>query len=540
MHKKILNQEHLRDVMLPAVSELAGIVKKTLGPGGRTILIQRVGQALNGEPLGPKITKDGVSVADECGSKDPEKDLIMQAVKNVCKKTNSTAGDGTTTAIVLGEAILKETLEYLEKHPSKNPQLVKESIDLEVKKIQEKLKEISKPIDNMELVKQVATISANGDTEVGDIIGEAFKAVGAEGVVTVDEGSTTEVTLDVIDGYQINRGVEGQSRLFNNKDNTKFESDSSNIIIYDGKLQNYVELAKALASIAKKDERGNPSELNPTIILANEFSNEVISWIIIQKETAGLNLCPVRGPHQTSVRTAYYDDIAVLTGGLRLGNGNKSLAAMEPQDAGRVSRVIADKYKCTFYEGAGNKKSLLNRVDQLKSQKKLAESPYDAQVINDRLAALTCGVAKIGVGGSTDFEIKERYDRIEDALNAARAAIEEGVIPGGGATLFRIAHSLKIDPLTSPGKQILFKALQYPLLQILENIGAAKKTVDEVGEVLRTEDQTVYNARRKKFENYLEAGIVDPVKVTRLALENANSIASLLSTAGGGIIYVKD
>jgi len=535
MYKKSILREQLKPLMTEALTEIAAMVKATLGPGGLPIIIQRVGQGLDGSPLGPKITKDGVSVAKECGSNIPEKDLIIQAVKNICNKTNSTAGDGTTTAIVLGEAIVNATLEVLDNDKSLNPQLVKESLEEAVQVVQQTLKEVAIPISNMETVRQAATISANGDLEIGNIIGDAFQAVGAEGVVTIDEGATTKVTLDVVQGYQFNRGIEGRNLLFNNKEGTRFEAENCAVLIFDGKLLNYVQVAKALQNIAKKDANGNAVELPPTIVIANEFSNEVITWLGMQKNDAGLQLCAVRGPHQTTVRSGYYEDLAALTGGQKMGNGKKELGLANAGDVGFVKKVVVDKYKTTLYDGAGDADVILSRVDQLKAQKQIAESPYDAQVLNDRIASLTGGVAKIGVGGSTDFEIKEKYDRIEDALNAARAAIEEGVVPGGGTTLFRIAQSLKGETI---GEKILQMALQAPICQILRNIGVDPDTIN-LSEINNNKN-LVYNARTKEIVDFMEAGIVDPVKVTRLALENATSIAGLLSTAGGGIIYVKE
>lgn len=540
MHKKLLTKEVLHPKMIEGLTKIAAMVKRTLGPGGLPIIIQRTGQALNGDPLGPKITKDGVSVAKECSDKDPEQDLIIQAVKNICQKTNSSAGDGTTTAIVLGEAIVKETLKILESDKTLNPQLVKESLEAECKLIIEELKKSAIKISDYERIKQVATISANGDEEIGEIIGEAFKHVGAEGVVTVDEGSSNNTTLDIVEGYQINRGAEARDRFFNNQDLTKFEAENAALIIYDGKLLNYTEIIPVLQTLAGVNEQGQPTKpMPPVVFMANEFSNEVIQFLLIQKAERGMQFCCIKGPHMTYVRTGYYDDIAIMSGGSRLGNGNKSMSAFEDGDEGLVKRIIVDKYKTLIYEGQGDEDEILSRVDQLKALKANAESPYDAQVVSDRIAALTGGVAKIGVGGSTEFEIKEKYDRIEDALNAARAAIEEGIVAGGGTTLLRVANKLKNLKIRSVGQTILKNALEAPFRQILENIG--EDQVDDLMETLLDEDDNlVYDARNKKVVDALDAGIIDPVKVTRTALENAVSIASLLSTAGGGIIFVKD
>lgn len=539
MNKKLINQSSLKPKIIEGLTDIAAIVKRTLGPGGLPIIIQRVGQTLTGEPLGPRITKDGVSVAKECASSDPEKDLIIQAVKNICNKTNSIAGDGTTTAIVLGEALVLEMLKELENDPNLNPQLVRESVEQEGRDLIKKLKDVSIKVKDYEQISQVATISANGDEEIGNILGEAFKAVGAEGVVTIDEGHTNKLTLDIVEGYQVNRGAEAQDRFFNNESQTKFEAKNAALIIFDGKLQNFTELIPILRTLAQVDENDQPKkQLPPIVFMANEFSREVIQFLLIQKAEKGMQFCCVKGPHMTNVRTGYYDDIAILTGGTRLGNGNRSLTAFEEDDAGLIDKVIIDKDKCTFYDAQGDESEILKRVDQLKILKSEAESPYDAQVISDRLASLTGGIAKIGVGGSTEFEMKEKYDRIEDALNAARAAIEEGIVVGGGATLRRFADSLEKDENQTVGKRILSKSLKAPFEQILENICFNINNKDL--QKLLKDSQLTFDARNKVLVNALDSGIIDPVKVTRTALENAISIATLLSTAGGGIIYIKE
>jgi len=536
MHKEILSREELNPKIMSGLNKIATAVKRTLGPGGLPFIIQRMGQDLRGEPLGPKITKDGVSVANECSAIDETEDLIMQAVKHICRKTNAIAGDGTTTAIVLGEAIVKETLKVLEEDPNLNPQLVRESLEEESKVIIEELKKLAKPIKDFGIIKQVATISANGDVEIGKALGDAFKAVGAEGVVTVDEGMTNHITLEVVEGYQINRGAEAQDKFFNNKDQTRFEGENAALIIFDGDLYNYTDLVPAM-NIIYGIENGKPTkDIVPIVVMANSFSREVIQFMLIQKIDSGLNICAVKGAHTTTVRSGYYDDIAILTGGDRLGNGGKSLKNFEEGNEGLIGKVIIDKYKCTFYDCRGDDEEVLKRVDQLTALKKKAESPYDTQIINDRLGALTGGIAKIGVGGATEFEIKEKYDRMEDALNASRAAIEEGIVAGGGVTLLKIAQKYINNPDCTLGQKILGKALCYPFDQILDNVGVKDVSISKILE----SDNIVYDARNKKMTDYMEAGIIDPVKVTRAALENAISISSLLITAGGCIVYKRD
>lgn len=537
IYKKVLTKDDLKDPTIRGMTKIAGSVKRTLGPGGLTIIIERVGQSLDGTPLGPKLTKDGVSVAEECGGSDKEEDVIIQAVKSICRKTNTIAGDGTTTAIVLGEAILLNTIEAL-KDPSLNPQLVRESLESVCKDVIRVLTESAIKVNDIQKIKEVATISANGDSEIGSVIAEAFEAVGAEGVITIDEGKSNGLTLDVVDGYQFNRGAEARDTFYNVRQMTHFEGKDCAVVLFDGDIMQYTDIAHILKTATNPDSEGKPTQhIPPMLIVANQFSNSALQFMAIQKVEGGLSLCAVRGPHMTNVRTGYYDDLAAYTGGTRLGNGGKAISEMSYDDIGFCGKVIVDKYKTTLYDGFGHEDGIIDRVDQLKLRKNAAESPYDAQVLNDRIAALTNGVAKIGVGGATELEVKERYDRVEDALNAARAAIQEGVVPGGGCTLLRLAMNIPSNDCI--GKIILEKSLQAPFYQILENIGLKPDEQLEISHSVLSEDGVVYDARNKIITDAMQAGIIDPVKVTRTALENAVSIASLLSTAGGAIIYDK-
>lgn len=540
MNKRIVDGASLVDPKIAGMSKLANIVKRTLGPGGLPIIIERVGQALDGSPLGPKITKDGVSVAEECASNDEVENVIIQAVKAICKKTNTDAGDGTTTAIVLGQAILEETQKVLKEDSTLNPQLVKEDLERVTGLVIDKLKSMAVKITDTKSIEEVATISANGEKLIGQIIRQAFEHVGADGVVTVDEGSGSTITLDKVEGYRFSRGAQSRSDFFNNRERTHFEAERPAIIFFDGKILNFTDIIPAIQMLAEVDPQTGVAKkkLPPIIFVANEFSRDVIQFMLIQKLERGMQLCAVEGPHMTHVRTGFYDDMASYTGGSRLGNGARTLTAIVEDDVGYVDKAVIDQYKTTFYDGDGSEEAILERVDQLKALKERAESPYDAQVINDRIAALTGGIAKIGVGGVTELEIKEKYDRIEDALNASRAALQEGVVAGGGTTLLRIAIELTSDP--SIGAKILSRALGAPYRQILENIGLKSTEIKEIATQLVLADGSVYDARDKKIKNALDAGIIDPVKVTRTALENAVSIASLLSTAGGAIIFTKD
>jgi len=520
------------------MKKIAAPVKRTLGPGGLTIFIERTGQALNGDPLGPMLTKDGVTVAGECQDPDPEIDLVIQAVKEICRKTNRVAGDGTTTAIVLGEAILNEIFVELDADSTLNPQLVRESVEEAAQKVKSLLaQQVSKVEDNKK-IEEVATISANGDLAIGKIIAQAFAEVGSEGVITVDEGHGRETTINVVDGFQIRRGAEAQDRFFNNNENTRFEAENCHVILYNGPVRSYTDLLPAFKAIQEQVQKRNGNAMPPILVIADEFSQEVIQYMLLNRVEAGVQICAVKSPHMSNVRTAMMDDIAVMLGGQRLGNGARTIQSCTFDDIGIAKKVIVDKYTTTFYDGQGEEEDVIARIEQLKAQKAAAESPYDASVIGDRIAALANGVAIIGVGGQTEIEIKERYHRIEDALNAARAAIEEGVIPGGGVALAKVAQQLGTATV---GEKILSRALMAPFLQISDNIGQdGQANFSAIKDRVMNGEMVTYDARAKTVVNALEAGIIDPFKVCRTALENAVSIAALLSTCGGGITYTRE
>lgn len=537
--KTISSLEDLTEIRKIGVDKIADIVKRTLGPGGLPIIIERTGQALDGSPLGPRITKDGVSVAQECFDPDPLINVVIQAVKDICKKTNTDAGDGTTTAVTLGQAITRSISDY--EGSDINPQHIRRSVEAASAEVIKQLRELAKEVDT-DMIREVATISANGDKEVGRVIAEAFAHVGAKGVVTVDEGVSRDITIEKVDGYQFNRGAEGRDAFFNSSSNTHFEVENETgvaVVIFDGNFTTYTDLIPFLNLVAGVEDGIATKEIPPIILVANEFSRDVIQFLLIQKAELGLTVCPVKGPHTTNVRSGYYDDLAYYTGATRLGNGNRSMTAIELDDIGYVEKAVITKYTTTLYDGFGEESAILNRVHQLESQQDSAESPYDKQVLGDRIAALTNGVAKIGVGGATDLEIKERYDRIEDALNAARAAIQEGVIPGGGVTLLRIASA--IDGDSSIGHAILKEALTTPFYQILENIGMSyaeiSSIIDDVLDGDGLDATSTYDSAKGGVVDAYESGILDPVKVTCKALENAVSIATILSTSGGAITY---
>lgn len=542
--KSITEKGTFFDSLNDGISMVASIVKRTLGPGGLPILIERVGQNLEGDPLEPMITKDGVTVASECAHEDERVDVVIQTVKAICKKTNTLAGDGTTTAIVLGEAIFKIALEYMENNPDLNPQLLKESLERVIlNEVIPMLQKQAKPVNNnLEKIKEVATISANGDEEIGEIIKNAFAEVGAEGVITIDEGHSIETTIDVVDGFQFNRGAEGGDRFFNNQEGTHFDSKDVYVVLYDGDIKHHGQIVPLLSKMNDAFVEQGYNSFPPIVFVANNFSQDTLQYLLIQKANGGMNVCCVKGPNVTNVRTMILDDLAIVLDATRLGNGNTDLENAQfgideegnvHGDVGLADRVVINKYSSTFYGGAGEEEDILERIDKLKASRDQAFSEYDLAQINDRIGSLSCGIAKIGVGGRTELEIKEKYHRIEDALNAARAAIDEGIIPGGGTPLYRIAAELA--PSSGIEYEILNRALKSPFNQILENIGLTLEDVFEPG--VLSELETTYDARNKEYVNALEAGIIDPVKVTRIALENAMSIAGLLITCGGAITY---
>ena len=440
----------------------------------------------------------------------------------------------TTTSTVLGHSILKAAVKAMNKNPKLNPQLVRLEIEKSILKVKELLKEQARQVEGYEDIKNVATISANGEDSIGEIIAQAFDEVGTEGVITIDEGSGPDNTLEIVDGYQFGRGAQAQNRFFNDENNTKWEAEDVNVLIYNGKLNAYQDLIPAFELLLKKN---NMRALPPLLVIADEFSQQVVQFLLMQRAEMGATICAVRSPSMTTTRTNMMEDLAILLGGERLGLGTRHINNIKEDDIGIAKKIVVTGTTTTIYDGQGLEEDLIKRIDQLKVQRETAPSDFDKSNISDRIAALSQGIAKIGVGGQTELEMKERYHRIEDALNAARAAVTGGIIAGGGSTLFRIALQLeannKEQKEPSIGDVILAEALKAPIERILENAGADVKAVLKNPVLLN--NLATYDALNHKFVHAFNTGVVDPLNVTLSALENAGSIATLLATCGGGI-----
>jgi chaperonin GroEL len=538
MYKKVIKKAEFIEHAKAGVNLLDAIVSRTLGPGGLPILLSREDQIdLIGKQKSPLITKDGVTVAESIKVECPYQDLVIQAVMDAAKKTNRIAGDGTTTSILLAKAILFEIFDVLEKDKSINPQTVRRLVEESAEKVYDYLDFQALPLGkNYDLLEEVANISANGDKRVGKILRAAFEKVGSEGTISVDYGNSLETQLEIVEGFEINRGLEGGTRFTNDKSQTKFDCEDVHVILYDGNLNNYSDLLYALNVIANhymEEAKGQMPKIPPIMVVANEFSASVLTALMIAKAD-GFNLAAVRSPHQTKIRTQMLEDLAVMLDGTRLGNGNRSLTNCTWEDIGVARRVVATQWNTIFYGHEENEEKILDRIDQLREQKKLTKSEYDRHLFEDRAAGLACAVAKIAVGGATDLEILELYHRYEDALNACKAAIAEGIIPGGGVTFLKCANEL----VGTLGDEILANALKRPINQILENIGVSEESkIELIKNLEHSEPYITYDACNNDIVNSLQRGIVDPVLVAKTALKNAVSIAALLSTAGGGVIF---
>ncbi len=515
MAKQILFEEAARKAIQRGVDKLANAVKVTLGPKGRNVVIEKK----FGSPI---ITKDGVTVAKEIELDDAYENMGAQMVKEVASKTADIAGDGTTTATILAQAIYREGLKNVT--AGANPQELKRGIDKAVEAIVEKLNTLSKPVgkDKKEIA-QIAVIAANSDETIGNIIAEAMDKVGKDGVITVEEAKTTETTLEVVEGMQFDQGY--LSPYFaTDTDNMETVLEDPYILLYEKKISAMKDLLPVLESAAKSGK--------PLMIIAEDVDGEALATLVVNKIRGTLKVCAVKAPGYGDRRKAMLEDIAILTGGRAITDDlGLKLESVTVKDLGRAKRITIDKENTTLIEGAGNTKEIASRVNQLRKQIEDTDSDYDKEKLQERLAKLAGGVAVINVGAATETEMKEKKDRVDDALHATRAAVEEGIVPGGGIALLRASvalDTLKLKGDEKIGADIVKRALEFPLRQLAENAGDEGSVV--VQRVYAETGNIGYNAATGEYVDLVKEGIIDPKKVTRSALQYAASVAGLLLT----------
>jgi chaperonin GroEL len=512
-----------RDRMVRGVNILANAVKVTLGPKGRNVVIDKSFGA-------PRITKDGVTVAKEVELEDKFENMGAQMLRAVASKTNDIAGDGTTTATVLGQAIVNEGVKLVA--AGMNPMDLKRGIDLAVAEVVENLGKSKKIISSNSEVAQVGTISANGEKSIGDMIAEAMQKVGNEGVITVEEAKTAETELDVVEGMQFDRGYLSPYFVTNAEKMVAVLEDPV-ILLHEKKLSNLQAMLPILEAVVQSQR--------PLLIIAEDIEGEALATLVVNRLRGGLKVAAVKAPGFGDRRKAMLEDIAVLTGGSVISEelGIK-LENVTLDMLGTAKRVEISKENTTIVDGSGTKDDIAGRVAQIKAQIEETTSDYDKEKLQERLAKLAGGVAVIKVGGSTEVEVKERKDRVDDALNATRAAVEEGIVPGGGVALLRASANLQAkgaNPDQQAGVNLVKRALQEPVRQIANNAGDEGSVV--VGKILENNNANFgYNAQTGEYGDMVQMGVVDPVKVVRTALEDAASVASLLITTEAMIAEV--
>jgi chaperonin GroEL len=506
--------EEARRAILRGVDKLANAVKATLGPKGRNVVLDKKFGA-------PTITKDGVTVAKEVELEDPFENMGAQMVKEVASKTSDVAGDGTTTATVLAQAIIREGMKNVT--AGANPMALKRGIDKAVEAVVEEIKKISKPTKGKKEISQVASISANNDKTIGDLIADAMEKVGKDGVITVEEAKGVETTLEVVEGMQFDRGYISPYFV---TDPERMETVIENplILIHEKKISGMKDLLPILEQIAKMGK--------PLLIIAEEVEGEALATLVVNKLRGTLTTCAVKAPGFGDRRKEMLKDIAILTGGEVISEelGIK-LENIRLDDLGKCKKVVVDKENTTIIEGAGKDKEIEGRIKQIRTQIEETTSDYDREKLQERLAKLAGGVAVIKVGAPTEIAMKEKKARVEDALNATRAAVEEGIVPGGGVVLLRSVGALdrlKVSGDEKIGADIVRRALEEPIRQIAENAGVDGPIV--VQKVRESNGAFGFNAETEEYEDLMTAGIIDPTKVTRIALQNAASIAGLMVT----------
>ena len=513
--KQISYGEDSRKAILAGVNKLANAVRVTLGPKGRNVVLEK-------KFGGPTVTKDGVTVAKEIELEDKLENIGAQMVREVASKTSDVAGDGTTTATILAQAMFREGVKSVA--AGANPMALKRGIDLAASKLVEEIHKLARPVEG-DAVAQVASVSANNDATIGSIIAQAMEKVGKDGVITVEEGKGMETELDVVEGMQFDRGY--LSPYFVTDQNTmEVVLENAVILIHEKKISNMKDLLPLLEQTARSGQ--------PLLIVAEEVEGEALATLVVNKLRGTLNIAAVKAPGFGDRRKAMLDDIAILTGGKAImeETGIK-LEGVQMDDLGSAKRIVIDKDNTTIVEGAGTKEAIEGRVKQLRAQIEETTSDYDREKLQERLAKLVGGVAVIKVGAATETEMKERKARVEDAMHATRAAVEEGIVPGGGVALLRAAQVLDgvkgADADEDVGVRMVRRALEEPLRWIAQNAGQEGAIV--CGKVRESKDATFgFNALTEEYGDLVKAGVIDPAKVTRTALQNAASIAGLMLT----------
>jgi len=513
--KQILYSENARAAILRGVNQLADAVKATLGPKGRNAILDKKFGA-------PLITKDGVTVAKEIELKDPYENMGAQLVREVASKTSDVAGDGTTTATVLAQAIYREGVKNIT--AGANPMDIKRGIDKAVDVVVEELKKLSKPCKSKKEISQIGTISANNDSTIGDLIAEAMEKVGKDGVITVEEAKSMTTSLDVVEGMQFDRGYISPYFI---TDAERMEASLEDVflLIHEKKVSSMKDLLPILEQVAKMGK--------PLVIIAEDVEGEALATLVVNKLRGTLNVAAVKAPGFGDRRKAMLEDLAILTGGQAISEDlGLKLENIKLADLGRAKRVTIDKDNTTIVEGHGDKKKIDARIKQIKAQVEETTSDYDREKLQERLAKIVGGVAVINVGASTETEMKEKKARVEDALHATKAAVEEGIVAGGGVAFLRCVLALdKVKDLPHDqqvGVTIVKRALEEPIRQIAQNAGLEGSVVVE--HVRKEKEAVGFDAATEKYTDMFEAGIIDPTKVTRCALQNASSVAGLMLT----------
>jgi chaperonin GroEL len=519
--KSIQFEFEARNALKRGVDQLANAVKVTLGPKGRNVVIDKKFGA-------PTITKDGVTVAKEIELEDPIENMGAQMVREVASKTSDVAGDGTTTATVLAQAIVREGLKNVT--AGANPMDLKRGIDLAVTRVVAELKKISRPVQGKKEIAQIGTISANNDQKIGDLIADAMEKVGKDGVITVEEAKGTETTVDVVEGMQFDRGYLSPY-FVTNADTMEAELEDPYILIHDKKISAMKDLLPILEKAAQTGRS--------IVIIAEDVEGEALATLVVNKIRGTLRVVAIKAPGFGDRRKAMLDDIAILTGGQVISEEqgykleNATVAYL-----GTAKKIVVDKDNTTIVEGAGKKEEIKKRINEIKSQVEKTTSDYDKEKLQERLAKLSGGVAVLKIGASTEVEMKEKKARVEDALHATRAAVEEGIVAGGGVALIRTIPFLSevktVNEDQQTGVDIVRRALEEPIRQIVANAGLEGSVV--VDKVKNEKGDFGFNALTEKYEDLVKAGVIDPTKVTRVAIENAASVASLLLTTEATIV----